>query len=157
MFALLIIFWFILNGRIAVDVAITAFIISIVVFLCMKLLGVWTLKQELHVYRLIPRGIMYFGLLIKEIFIANIDTMRLIFTRKLSPCIRTFKTDLKTPAARSMLANSITLTPGTVSIQLSDDTLVVHCLTHELADTLTDSEFENNLKKLEESANGTGV
>ena len=48
-----------------------------------------------------------------------------------------------------MLANSITLTPGTITVSLEDDTLLVHCLDKTLSEGMEDSEFVKMLEKLE--------
>ncbi len=50
------------------------------------------------------------------------------------PALVRFKTDLKTKQARVVLANSITLTPGTITVTLEEDEYVVHCLDKELAE-----------------------
>lgn len=49
--------------------------------------------------------------------------------KKLDPHIIKFKTSLKTDFARFVLANSITLTPGTVTVRIEDDTFYVHAIT----------------------------
>ena len=58
-------------------------------------------------------------------------------------------TDLKSETAKVMLANSITLTPGTITVSLEDDTLLVHCLDKTLSEGMEDSEFVKMLEKLE--------
>jgi multicomponent Na+:H+ antiporter subunit E len=54
-------------------------------------------------------------------------------SEKLEPHIVKFRTRLKSTAARVTLANSITLTPGTITVRVVDDEFVVHALTSELA------------------------
>ena len=61
-------------------------------------------------------------------------------------------TDLKTETARVILANSITLTPGTITVSLTEQELLVHCLDKTLAEGMEDSSFVKLLKKLEERA-----
>jgi len=48
-----------------------------------------------------------------------------------------------------LLANSITLTPGTITVSLDDDEYTIHCLDASLAEGLENSEFEKALMKLE--------
>jgi multicomponent Na+:H+ antiporter subunit E len=57
---------------------------------------------------------------------------------------------LKTETARVILANSITLTPGTITVSLTDDHLLVHCLDKSLAEGMEDSVFVRLLQKMEE-------
>ena len=68
----------------------------------------------------------------------------------MEPVIVHVHTDLKTEAARVILANSITLTPGTITVSLTEDVLLVHCLDKSLAAGMEDSVFVRLLKKLEE-------
>jgi multicomponent Na+:H+ antiporter subunit E len=49
-----------------------------------------------------------------------------------------------------ILANSITLTPGTITVSLTDDHLLVHCLDKSLAEGMDDSVFVRLLQKMEE-------
>ena len=147
-------FWLALNGRIAFDTLILGAAITLIMLLLGHATGLWTLDREKHIYLLLPSGILYFFVLIKEIFVANLQVVKIIFNRRESPCIRHYATKLKTKVARAVLANSITLTPGTLTVQLVDNVLTVHCLTHEMADGLTDSSLEKRLLRMEEKYGG---
>jgi multicomponent Na+:H+ antiporter subunit E len=59
---------------------------------------------------------------------ANLDVAYRVIhpERPLKPGIVKIKTRLKTDLARTMLANSITMTPGTMSVDIDDDTLYIH-------------------------------
>ena len=61
----------------------------------------------------------------------------------------TFRTDLKTEFGRFLLANSITLTPGTITVQVKGDRLTVHCLDKSMLDTSDDGVFQRWIRKLE--------
>ena len=147
-------FWLALNGRIALDTVTVGLAVTLVILLLGHFSGLGTLQREKCIYMLIPAGILYFFALIKEIFLANMQVIRLVITRQTSPCIRRYVTPLKTKAARAMLANSITLTPGTVTVQLVGDVLTVHCLTCEMAQGLENSALEKLLLKMEEKMHG---
>ena len=56
---------------------------------------------------------------------------------------------MKADFGKAILANSITLTPGTITVHVRDDLFMVHCLDRELAEGLEDSEFEQRLEKME--------
>jgi len=79
--------------------------------------------------------------------------MRMILSDKdiVVPKLAVFKTKLKTRAARVVLADCITLTPGTITVHLADDEYLVHCLDESMEDGLHDSAFERRLIKMEQS------
>lgn len=154
---LLFVFWIVLNGRLEADVLITGAVSAVAIWLFTIRFTGWSLKKEKQAIMLLPSVIAYFVRLFIEIFKANIGVLKVIVTGKTDPYIRTIQTPLKTKLARLMLANSITLTPGTVTVQLEGDKLTVHCLTREMADGLTDFILEKKLMKMEEKANGKRV
>jgi multicomponent Na+:H+ antiporter subunit E len=69
--------------------------------------------------------------LLREIWIANIQVVRLVLDPRLpiDPVVVRLPTRYTSDLARTTLANSITLTPGTVTIDVEDETLVVHAIT----------------------------
>ena len=70
----------------------------------------------------------------------------------MDPCLIRFRTDLGTEAARVALANSITLTPGTITVSLDGDGLLVHALDRDMARGLDESVFVRQLRRMEEVA-----
>lgn len=87
---------------------------------------------------------------IYEIIVANIAVARLILTqqRKLKPGFLHVPLELDSPLAISLLANTISLTPGTVTCDLSDDqkSLLIHALHIEDAEA-TVAEIKNHFEK----------
>ena len=71
---------------------------------------------------------IYLGVLFKEIIVANFDVAYRVIHPKMpiKPGIVVIKTDLKQDIAKMILANSITLTPGTFTLDIIDDTLLIH-------------------------------
>jgi multicomponent Na+:H+ antiporter subunit E len=65
------------------------------------------------------------------------------------PVVVEYRTRLKTGLGRVILANSITLTPGTITISLKGDKLVIHCLDQSMAEGMDDMIFEKLLEKME--------
>lgn len=151
------VFYLVLNGRADADVLITGVIVVALVMLFACRVGGWKLRNELVMYRLVPGAVVYVGILLKEIFKANWAVMKLTIMGGTDPYIRSFTTQLRTDFGRAALANSITLTPGTVTIQQVGDTLTVHCLTKEMADGLVDSSIEKQLLKMEAKLDGKRV
>ena len=84
--------------------------------------------------------LQYIPWLTVEIIKANLHVFKLAMTREgyeeMSPRIVTIKTKLKTDFAKFVFANSITLTPGTVTMSLVGDEFVVHAIDKAVADEL---------------------
>ncbi len=72
--------------------------------------------------------ILYTFYFIKELTVANLDVAYRVIHPKLpiNPGIVRVKTKLKSPMAKLVLANSITMTPGTITVDINDDTLYIH-------------------------------
>ena len=93
----------------------------------------------------------YFAWLIKEIVISNIVVVKHIWlgNRTISPVMTTIKVSQKTDTGKVIYANSITLTPGTVTIQLEDDTFMVHALLEESITDLKTGDMDRRVTQLE--------
>ena len=87
----------------------------------------------------------------KEILLANLNVCKMILSEEeeIDPALVQFQTDMQTPAGRAFYANAITLTPGTITVSLEDDTYVVHCLDESMAQGLSDAKLEQMLHELE--------
>lgn len=86
--------------------------------------------------RIAPRFLVYLPWLLKEIVIANIQVARLVLAPRLpvDPVVVRFHTTLSGDLARTTFANSITLTPGTVTLDVEGPEFVVHAVTRTMAD-----------------------
>ncbi|MPN50037.1 Na(+)/H(+) antiporter subunit E [bioreactor metagenome] len=95
-------------------------------------------------------------ILIKEIFKSNFHVAKVVLSPKLniSPTIVTITTNLKSDFDKTILANSITLTPGTLTLDMTEEKLIIHCLEENSIKDLQNSIFENILLKKEELNNG---
>ncbi len=152
MLLLFFIVWVVFNGRLTLEIALFGVAVAgaVFAFVC-KFMG-YSLQKELRFYKKIPSFCQYLYYLVKEIIAANITVSRMILTRKeqMEPVIVHVRTDLKTETARMMLANSITLTPGTITVALTENDLLVHCLDKSLSKGMEDSVFVRLLHKMEE-------
>jgi len=94
---------------------------------------------------------MYWRWLAQQVVKANLDVARRILSPSLpiSPNVFTLKASQRTDLGRVIFANSITLTPGTISIDLQGDTIGVHALTQEAAETLQTGEMDRRVTDLE--------
>lgn len=105
-------------------------------------------SQPLHLKRNI---FSYFIWLIKEIIQANITVVKHVWQREqnISPTLKTVKISQKTDMGKAIYANSITLTPGTVAIDLDDDEITVHALLLKDIESLEIGEMDRRVTMLE--------
>ena len=144
--------WVIFNGRITAEILLFGIVITAAMFWFVCRFMGHSLKKELRFYKMLLAFGGYTVLLIKEIISANRAVRHLVLTRKekVEPVLVRFSTDLKSELSRVILANSITLTPGTITVSLKDGEYLVHCLDKSLSEGMEDSPFVKMLKKMEE-------
>lgn len=144
--------WIIFNGRLTLEIALFGIAVSGAMFAFVCAFMDHSLEKERRFYKKIPAFFQYLYHLIREILSANLAVSRLILTRRevLEPVIVHVRTDLKSETARVILANSITLTPGTITVSLTGNELLVHCLDRSLSEGMEDSVFVRLLHKMEE-------
>jgi len=89
--------------------------------------------------------------LLTEIIKANIGVMHFIISPRyeVEPRLVYIKTELKKDISRTVLANSITLTPGTITVSAEENLLCVHCLDKTMSEGLEGSDFEKRLLEME--------
>ena len=95
--------------------------------------------------------IFYAPWLLKEIVVANFDVAGRILNPRLpiQPTLISVRASQKGELARVIYANSITLTPGTVSVGMERDTITVHALSHEEALEDGSGEMDRRVSALE--------
>jgi multicomponent Na+:H+ antiporter subunit E len=105
------------------------------------------LDKESHPIHLTFRLFRFWGYLAREIIMSNIDVTKRILTpgKSISPQLITLPLTQKSDLARVVYANAITLTPGTVSVQLNKDSITVHALSKEAAKALTTGEMASKV------------
>ena len=91
--------------------------------------------------------------LFKEIIKANIDTAKIIIINNPDPQNFRVKSSQKTEAGKVTYANSITLTPGTVTTVLDGDILEVHALSSDMADDVKSGAMDKRVSWLEGNKN----
>ena len=111
-----------------------------------------SLDEDTFEFELKRRHFSYWSWLAKEIFKANLDVAKVILApnMKLSPRILRVPTSQSSELGTVIYANSITLTPGTVSVDIEGDEIIVHALTQELMDGLTEGDMDKRVNYLEE-------
>jgi len=93
----------------------------------------------------------YFFFLGIDIVIANISVAMIVLNPKMpiSPGIVIMRCDLERSLSRVLYVNSITLTPGTITVELEDNLLIVHALTKDVAHDVEDWALYRRLLEVE--------
>lgn len=131
----LIAMWLTLSGRLnnGVLIGLGAASVFVVIVLVerMRLLDVETAP-----YLRAPQLLAYWAWLLVEIVKANVIVARAVLRAdlELTPRLFRVRSDQKTDLGRTMFANSITLTPGTVTIAVDGDDMIVHALLDSMSD-----------------------
>ena len=156
MFVLLLIFWIILNGKITAEILALGFVIAGAIFWFMCKFLEYSPKYELCVARNIGWILVYFVVLIVEMLKSSVTVYKRVYSRKIEiqPQMVFFNVDLESEFLRIVLANSITLTPGTITVDVDEKQFCVHALDYTLAEGIEDSVFIKLLKKMEDNING---
>ena len=151
----LFLFWIILNGRFTLDSGMLQIIVTGVIlvgavsFFAIKFLG-YKLSYEILLWKKLPLLLAYLTLLLKEIICSSFSMIMLIIKKKpYDPVVVKFNPPLKNKLTRVILANSITLTPGTITADLTDDSFTVHCIDSSFAENIESCSFVKLLERIE--------
>ena len=95
--------------------------------------------------------IAYFGVLLKEIFVSNINIVKVILRPHKTPVpeIVHMYIDIKSDFIKPLLANSSTLTPGTITVDLEGDHFTVYSLDRTMIDGFENSTLVKLARKIE--------
>ncbi len=109
------------------------------------------IDQEGHPIRLGWRLVSYWPWLFKEIAVSAWSVSRIILDPRLpvSPTLVRVKTSQKSAVGVTTYANSITLTPGTISVDVERGEILVHALTREGASSLREGEMDRRVTRFE--------
>jgi multicomponent Na+:H+ antiporter subunit E len=109
------------------------------------------IDREMQTVFLRPSVLLYWFWLGRQIIRSSIDVSRRILDPRLpiSPTIFTIRTTHETDLGRVMYANSITLVPGTVTVDVDGDVITVHALTKDAATELRDGEMNRRVCSVE--------
>jgi len=148
LFTLMLGFWIFLSGKFDLFHLLAGVICSILVTVFSRKLHLANPPDRggiaLELYRLLKYSLW----LVYQIFISGIDVTKRVFKldMPINPGIIKTKSMLKSDVALTVLANSITLTPGTMTIDIVDEEIYIHCLAIESEEALLKSEAEFELQ-----------
>ncbi len=140
--------WLILSASLHIQ----NIIVGLAVSYAIALLYVKMFKDE-TVYRFsLSAFVLYLGVLFKNLVKSNLQINKRILSKEMniSEAIVAVKTDLDSDWKKLLLANSITLTPGTLTLDIKDDTLFIHTLQYEEGMDKKEiiKEFEDAIRKI---------
>ncbi|MCI9427546.1 MAG: Na+/H+ antiporter subunit E [Eubacterium sp.] len=151
MYLVFLLLWILLNGQLTGEIVCFGIVIAgaMYAFFC-KFMD-YSIEKDILLLRKLPLILLYILVLFWEIIKANVSAIRLTlsYRNEIDPVIVQFQTGLKTDLANVVLANSITLTPGTITVAMEEDELTVHALDVSLAAGMDDSVFVHMLRRME--------
>ena len=125
-FSACLVLWILLSGHLsALDLVMGVAASGLVTFANRDIEGVS------EILRWTPRLLAYLPWLLKEIWIANIQVVKLVLDPALpiDPVVVRIRTRFSSDLARTTLGNSITLTPGTITLDVDGEDFLVHAIT----------------------------
>jgi multicomponent Na+:H+ antiporter subunit E len=145
----LLVFWLLLSGHYTVFLISIGLVCSGLVALFLRSIEV--ADEEAQSFHLLGRALIYWPWLLIEICKASVGVAKLILNPALpiSPAMRTVKASQKTGLGVTIFANSITLTPGTISVERDGDGILVHAITKEGLDELDEGEMDRRVTAFE--------
>lgn len=151
MYLLYFALWVIFNGQVTLEICLFGVVIAALIFaFTCKFLN-YSIEKEKKLLKNSLRIFCYVVVLVKEIVKANFAVIHMILSEReeLEPVIVDFRSDMGTSMGQALLANAITLTPGTITVSLEDTEYVVHCLDESLAAGMDTSIFVEMLSNLD--------
>ena len=151
MFFLLFGFWVLLNGRWTAEIAVVGVVVCAALYAFMVAFMGYSPRKEWAVVKRLGRILAYAGYLVGEVVKSAFAVLRLIWSPKLEPepKLISFRTKLRTDAGKVVLADSITLTPGTITVNVQGDRMLVHCLDTSFEIDEHDFEMEQRVMRVE--------
>lgn len=149
---LFFLFWVAINGKINLEIILIGVLVSLLTsWFTYKLMG-QNFKSELNVWKRFLKIIFYLCILVREVYLANLDMIHVVLSPKIEvhPVLVFFHAPLKTTMGRVALANSITLTPGTITASMVGDYYSVHCIDVGFSEGLDSSVFVEKIQEIEE-------
>jgi multicomponent Na+:H+ antiporter subunit E len=150
LFLLLGAFWALLSGQFHNNFLIAAGVLCVTFIVWMsRRMGL--LDDEGVPARFYPRALVYLPWLAWQVVLSNWDVFKRIWSKDLAidPRMAWIPYSTKHAFVTTTYANSITLTPGTVTVSVEDTRMLIHCLAQDTEDGLLTGDMERHCKRLE--------
>lgn len=94
--------------------------------------------------------VLYLGYLLKSVVVAAVQVAEMVVSPHMGidPRVITHRVRFERDISRVVYANSITLTPGTLAVDVVDDTFYIHCLDDRFAKDITSGELERRVARV---------
>ncbi|MFO7951840.1 MAG: Na+/H+ antiporter subunit E [Bacillota bacterium] len=150
-FTILMTFWLLISASIDWQHILAGAIFSSILTVIWSNISISTEYRTKFTIKQLFRLIKYFILLAVEIIMANITVAKIVLNPRLpiSPGIVIMRCDLERSLLRVLYANSITLCPGTITVELEDNLLIVHAFTIDYAHEIEEWPLYQRLSILE--------
>lgn len=148
---IMFLFWILLSGEFSFVLILSAVVSSLLVAYLSHDLLIGEIDIRLAAIKII-RFIKYLPWLLWQIVLSNIDLVYRTLDPKMpiEPVVIEFDTPLRTDMGITILANSITLTPGTVTLEAnSKGRFIVHAIARGPADSLLAGDMQARVKIIE--------
>jgi len=149
LFLTLLGFWLLLSGQFESPFLITTGVLAsiLTVFICRRLDLIGSQYQPIES---LLGFLLYLPWLLVQIVRASLDVAWKSWSPRpaISPRLVEVPSQLKHPLAKTLLANSITLTPGTVTIDVREDTLLIHALSERAQRGVLEGTMEQRIAKM---------
>lgn len=142
-------FWLVSSGHFSVlMMSFGAVSIALVLFIAHRMDVIDHESQPIHLTFRLPA---YYLWLNKEIILSNITVVKHIWlgNTSISPAMKTITASQKTDIGKVIYANSITLTPGTVTVAMDNDQFLVHALVEDSLKDLESGDMDRRVTQLE--------
>ena len=139
--------WNLLNGRITAEILLMGLPVSTIAYLLSLHVFHDSPRKDFARFRNLPLLLRYSLFLWKEVMRSALHVVRVIWKPGLpSSAISAFQPELRNRWQRMLLANSITLTPGTITVETDQNQFLVHCLEADAASGLNDSQMLQHIQ-----------
>lgn len=148
---MLLVFWLFMSGHYdVVHIGFGLVAVGIVMWLDRRLPGTAEEKAEQSLLGYFHRFPVYVPWLAGHMIVATWQVAQVILSRRMDidPCVVEFRSVQPHSVARVTLGNSITLTPGTLTLQIADDYYRVHALTETSAADLLEGGIPRHVARL---------
>jgi len=151
-FVILLALWLVFAGSLTVTNLILGVLVSgLITLLCTKYMG-YNTKRFYRGFSKADEIAVYIAYLLKEIVRENFAVLRFIYRREQpKPVLVRFHGGVQRDSLRVLVANSITLTPGTYTVKLEGDEYAVHALDKYFQVDIEYSAFFKMARKVEEA------
>jgi len=151
LFVLLFIFWIVLSSKITLIQLIVGFFASLLVIFYNYDLIFNDAETSKFTIKYLGRLIHLLFIVLIEIIKSNIHVMIIVLSpkMKINPGFKKIKQPLKKEFNQALFANAITLTPGTLTVDMDQDFILVHGLEMEHIDDIEHSKMQKAFEKLE--------